>query len=617
MKSSESILKRIWKEFGIIAIAFVIIMIKSILFLAMLRTKDCASFDFAKTYFQPPAIMAQLCIVLITLSFSFLFKKGRVTYCLILDVLVSIMLIADIWYYRANGMFLSVRHIIHKQLFNPMAKNLFRPEAIDIVFVIDFILLIAFIIFIKFVIKSKIDFKKASFFDNKRRWIAFLVSFIGSVFIIGYSHYYIDIKDGTKGEKMLFKIAWAPFQTMSNMSPLGYHYYDIYRYGFDDGTKKLSDSDKKEIDNWYKDNEENLPDNKYKGMLKGKNLIAIQVESLENFVIGQKVYGQEITPNLNKLLNNSLYFDNIKEQNNSGTSSDCDLMVNTSTLPVREGATFLSYPWAKLPSLPKLLDKDGYTTISAHAETLGDWNWGEVHKGMLGFEKSWDISNFKDDENIGLGLSDGSFMTQIGNKLKNEKQPFYMFFATLTSHGPFDMPEKYKYLKLPKEFDETILGAYFQAVRYTDKQIGNFLNQLNNEGILKNSLVMIYGDHTGVHKFYNDKLKDIKLDGEWWKPNDKKIPFMIYNPEIKGEKFNVAGGQIDFFPTVAYLLGINKDEFEGKVMGRILVNTNRDSSVLNYGDISGNPKSEKEKEHLKNSLKIANDVITGGYYNNK
>lgn len=599
--------------YGIIILTFIILMIKSICFLAMLRTPSSITIDFGKTYFQSPPLLAHIAFITVLLSFGFLFKKRRKEYCLVIDILVSIMLLVDIWYFRANGAFLSVRQLLHKELFNPLDKNLVLPAAVDLIFFIDIIILLILVISQAI---TKRDMIKSLFVDVKRRWILFVATFVASIAIIAGSHYYIDVVDGTHGEKMLFRITWAPFQTMSNLSPLGYHYYDIYKYGFNQDETKLTNSDKEKINNWLQANKEELPDNKYKGMFKDKNVIAVQVESLENFVIGQKVYGQEITPNLNKMLANSLYFDNIYEQNNSGTSSDADLMVNTSILPVRKGATAYEFPWANLPSMPQVLAAMGYTTVSAHAEEPGSWNWAETHKGIYGFEESLDIHQFNKDEVIGLGLSDGSFMTQIAHKLKNVKQPFYNFFATLTSHGPFDMPEKYKYLDLPKEFDDTILGAYFQSVRYVDEQIANFIKELKSEGLLDNTVFMIYGDHTGVHKFYNDKLKDIKLEGDWWKNVDMKIPFIIYNPEISGETINVAGGQIDFYPTIAYLLGVDESKFEGKVMGRILVNTNRDSSILNSGKVAGNPRSKEEEDHVKQSLDIANKIITGNYYKN-
>ena len=395
------------------------------------------------------------------------------------------------------------------------------------------------------------------------------------------------------------------------MSPLGYHGFDL-KY-FVGRNKELSDLDINDVQSWINNNKEDIPDNEYFGMLKGKNLIAIQVESLENFVINKKVYGQEITPTLNKLLSGSLYFDNIYEQNNSGTSSDCDLMVNTSIFPIRATSTFPTYPWTKYNSLQNILNNEGYTTISTHAELPGSWNWAEPHKSF-GADKLWDINEFNIDEVIGPGLSDESYLKQIANKIKSENQPFYTFIATLTSHGPFEMPEDKKLLNLPKELDDNMLGGYFQSVRYADEAIKLFIEELEKNGQLDNTVLMIYGDHGGVHKFYEEEIKDAPLNENWWQENDKKIPFIIYNKDLKATTISKAGGQVDFLPTISYLLGVERSKFDNTSMGRVLVNTNRNATILNNGDIMGTPKDENEEKHLKDVFKIADDIIEGNYF---
>ncbi|MGU9013555.1 LTA synthase family protein [Clostridium perfringens] len=582
----------------------VVLQVKSMMLLSMLRTPGSASMNFGIMYFTPPAIWAHIAIVTLIASFVYLFKgKGRMWAAIVIDILVTILFIADIWYYRVNGTFLSIRHIIEPGIFNPIGKSLFNFKPIDLLFLVDFVIL--FLVY-KFTGLKNVKYKSSL----KTRLIAFISVFGISAIVIGFGHYYLDI--AKKSDKVLFRIAWAPFQTFSDISPLGYHGYDIYYYTNKEMT--LTDAEKNEIKTWFDENKEDLPDNKYKGMFEGKNLIAIQVESLENFVIGQKVYGQEITPNINKLLKNSLYFDNIKEQNNSGISSDCDLMVNTSMLPVRNGSTFFGYPWTEYNTLQDLLNSKGYNTISTHPEVPGNWNWAEAHKSFKA-DKIWDASQFDQSEVIGLGMSDESYLKQIGDKLKNEKQPFYTFLVTLTSHGPFEVPEDKQYLNLPQDLNENMLGAYFQSVRYTDEAIGKFINQLKEEGLLENTVIMLYGDHCGVHKFYEDDIKDSPLEGDWWKDNEKEIPFMIYNPSIQGETISKEGGQIDFLPTIAYLLGFNRDAFDSTAMGRVLVNTNRNAIILNDGEIVGNP-TPKEKAHLEKSFNIADMVIQGNYFKN-
>lgn len=581
-----------------------ILQTKSMLLLSMLRTTNSSSINFSTMYFGVPAIGAHLVIITLILSIMFLFKyKGKMWTALIINVIITILFIADIWYYRNNGTFLSIRHLLHPEIFNPIGKNLINFRPVDLLFVIDFI--VFFILF-------KFD-KLRKYNDNSRLSLRILktaIVFSLSALIIFISHYIIDIKGTIPGQSFL-RLSWAPFQTFSDMSPLGYHGFDL-KY-FVGRNKELSDSDINDVQSWINNNKEDIPDNEYFGMLKGKNLIAIQVESLENFVINKKVYGQEITPTLNKLLSGSLYFDNIYEQNNSGTSSDCDLMVNTSIFPIRATSTFPTYPWTKYNSLQNILNNEGYTTISTHAELPGSWNWAEPHKSF-GADKLWDINEFNIDEVIGPGLSDESYLKQIANKIKSENQPFYTFIATLTSHGPFEMPEDKKLLNLPKELDDNMLGGYFQSVRYADEAIKLFIEELEKNGQLDNTVLMIYGDHGGVHKFYEEEIKDSPLNENWWQENDKKIPFIIYNKDLKATTISKAGGQVDFLPTISYLLGVERSKFDNTSMGRVLVNTNRNATILNNGDIMGTPKDENEEKHLKDVFKIADDIIEGNYF---
>jgi len=603
----EQKLKNLIKRNWIFVFMVVTLQLKSMILLSMLRTPNSSSINLGGIYFGTPVLWAHIAIIVLICSPIFFFKeKGRIRAALIINVLVTIIFIADIWYYRANGTFLSYRHLIHREIFNPVGKNLFNPRLVDLAFFVDLIILCLNFILIK-TEDSKGEIKLS--FRSVKAISVFLISAL----IVGLGHYFVDVRQMVEG-KNLFRISWAPFQTFSDMSPLGYHGYDFTFYR--DKNKTLTLNETKEIENWFNENKENLEDNKYKGMLQGKNVIALQVESLENFVINQKVYGQEITPNLNKLLSKSLYFNNIYEQNNSGTSSDADVLVNTSIFPIRVGTTVFSYPWANFNTLQNLLNARGYETISTHAELPGSWNWAEMHKSF-GANKILDIGVYNQDEIIGLGLSDESYLKQISEKLKNEKEPFYAFMTTLTSHGPFDMPEDKKYLKLPKELDENMLGAYFQAVRYTDEAIGKFLEELDKNNQLDNTVVMIYGDHCGVHKFYEKDIENSPLEGDWWKDNHKKIPYIIYSKDLKPEVISKAGGQSDFLPTISYLLGIDRSEFENTSMGRVLVNTDRDAVILNDGTIMGTPKDEKETNHLKEIFNIADSVISKNYIGNK
>lgn len=64
--------------------------------------------------------------------------------------------------------------------------------------------------------------------------------------------------------------------------------------------------------------------NNLTGVAKGKNVIIIQMEAMQNFLLGRSVDGQEVTPNLNRLTQSSIYFDNYFTQIGQGGQMDLE-----------------------------------------------------------------------------------------------------------------------------------------------------------------------------------------------------------------------------------------------------------------------------------------------------
>ncbi|TGE31731.1 LTA synthase family protein [Desulfosporosinus sp. Sb-LF] len=578
---------------------------KSILFIGLINNDNATRFSFLKAFYSfsaPPSMLVYVSFIVIILSFSFLFK-GRTRYWFLVsgNLFVSLLILADLMYYRGFSSFISpylMSQTTNLDNLSSSIMSMLRP--IDFLFFIDLVILVG------------IGLKFKKFHGSaKRNVFALLVLLALSISYIYIQHVELDLKG--KGQDMLFRVAWSPNQTMSNLSPLGYHSYDLYNYYEDSKIKKLTPAENQEIKSWFAQKQENLPPNQFSGLFKGQNLIMIQVESLENFVLNQKVNGQEVTPNLNKLLPNSLYFSNFYEQVNNGTSADADLMTNTSVYPIRTGATFFRFPYNIYNSLPKLLKEKGYGTLAIHPDKGSYWNWMPALTS-IGFEKTMDVTHFKTDEQIGLGISDGSYFKQIAPIIASEKQPFYNFMVTLTSHNPFDLPDQYRKLALSEELNKTKLGGYFQSVNYTDEQIGNFLGTLDKSGVLDNSVVVIYGDHTGVHKYYNDEVKQVQPHENWWLDDTKRIPLIIYHKGMNGREIGITGGQVDTMPTVAYLMGVSEDKYKKTVLGRNLLNTNKDFAVLANKQYVGEAASNEKLQSNVLGIDIADLIIRKNYF---
>ena len=146
-------------------------------------------------------------------------------------------------------------------------------------------------------------------------------------------------------------------------------------FGYDDA--------KKEFTEYYADrtDEQNYT-NKYTDIFEGRNVIVIHAESMQGIAINRTFNGEEVTPNLNKMIKEGLYFDNFYSQVSVGTSSDTELTYNTSLMPTQSGTAFVSYFDRTYISTPSLLKDKGYYTFSMHANNADFWNRRAMHESF-------------------------------------------------------------------------------------------------------------------------------------------------------------------------------------------------------------------------------------------
>lgn len=598
-------LVNLYREFlddTFIIYTLIAIVLKSIIFEGFTLDKNAADFYLVISFFYTlPKLYYYIAFAGLLLSFTFLLKgRVRIWTLFALNLLVSVLLMIDLWYYRGFGTMTSV-HLLSQtsNLDNLSGSVMSFIKFNDFIFIFDLIVLLVLFIW-------RNQFFKHYTFSFKRFAILFLVCTV----IIGVVPFRTAVL-GIPDAKATFSMLDANITTY-NISPVGYHLMNAYNYFTEDAYKKLTQKEQEDIKKWFSQNQSNAPDNRYKGMLEGKNLILLQLESMESFPINKKIDGQEITPNINKLLNNSINFTNIMEQVNLGTTSDAEFMLNTSIYPMRDGSVFFRYPYNKYPSLPKLLEDKGYNTVSMHPDKGSYWNWMIAHSN-IGFSHSFDSLTFVHDETIGMGLSDGSFLRQMVERLKGEKQPFYNFSITLSNHSPFELPKEYRELKLSPQLDESVAGGYLQGVRYVDTQIGKLIENLKAANMLDNTVLVLAGDHEGIHKYYQGELDELRDIPDWLMDNGKRVPFIIYNPSLEKAEISNYGGQIDIMPTLLYILGVDESKYQNSAMGRNLLKSNKNYAILKDGKIVGTP-SETDASHATDALQIADKIIKSDYF---
>ncbi len=357
-------------------------------------------------------------------------------------------------------------------------------------------------------------------------------------------------------------------------------------FGYDKNAKKFRE--------YYENKKDETKTNEYTDMFKGKNILLIHAESIQNFTLNTSFNGVDVAPNLKKLASEGLYFSNFYAQESVGTSSDSEFTLSTSLMPASSGTVFVSYWDREYETLQKLLKKQGYYTFSMHGNNCSFWNRNNAHKS-LGYEKFYCYNkDFNIDETIGLGLSDKSFFRQASEKIKKISDEHTNFMGTLimlTNHTPFsdieshsDYEVTYKYKKKNEEtgqeeevtapyMEGTKLGNYFKSVHYADEAIGQLIDELDQNGVLDNTVIVIYGDHDAKLKksefkrFYNyDPETDSVLDKD--DPNykevdyyqyelNRKVPFIIWSKDNKdkAKETKKIMGMYDVIPTLGNMFG--------------------------------------------------------------
>lgn len=313
--------------------------------------------------------------------------------------------------------------------------------------------------------------------------------------------------------------------------------------------------------------------NQLYGVAKGKNLVVIQIEALQNFLIGAEYNGQEITPNLNKLLKgDSLYFNNYYSNIGKGNTADAEFSTLNSLYPVIDGESYRLYVDNDYDGLPWQLKDMGYNTFAFHGYSGDFWNRNEAYP-YQGIDNYYSMEDLENDELIGLGISDKSMFHQTADILKKETNPYFAFIITLTNHHPYILDEDKAKLNLLPEHIGTKFGSYIQTSHYSDEAIGEFIEELKASGQYENTVFALYGDHHGLNCNMDDN--DVIVSDYIGKHYDYDemlhIPLIIHIPGSGINKtITTLGGQIDFLPTISNLMGFKIDQ--PYILGQDLVN---------------------------------------------
>lgn len=311
-----------------------------------------------------------------------------------------------------------------------------------------------------------------------------------------------------------------------------------------------------------------IPSSPPEAVAKGHSVIMIQMESLSAWMIGLKVGGREVTPNMNRLLRECWYTPNMVTEIGRGNTSDAEFTANTSLLADRKLPS--SYLWRgkAIPSLPRLARKQGYEAMTFHTNVISYWRRDLLYPS-LGFSRWYAAPSFPRQDIVGPGSSDQILFTKVAQVLEakhRKKEPFLAEAITLDAHFPYFFGASHTDFPLPASVRGSTPGQYAQAVHFQDQQLGAFIRRLKRDGLWDDAVVVIYGDHFGVRPTgWETKLSSrerqqiLEVLGRPAKASDSfTVPFLLHLPgQTEGHTIPGLRAQVDIMPTVADVLGID------------------------------------------------------------
>lgn len=548
-------------------------------------------------------LLADLVIVLLLGSLAYFMKpKYRFRYFFLISIILSGICIINTVYYKNYLSFASI------SLLTTLTELGGYTDAVieNILEVKDFIYIwqLFGLVFIHLQLRKKGYYEKVEKIEIPK--IRFLNTIVVTLILLGL---FISMLTSTDISRL--RKQWNREYVVMEFGIYIYQFNDVITcvrtklnsmFGYDEANKNFRE--------YYKEVPEEQPYiNMYTNLFKGKNIIVIHAESIQNFLISDdllngkpaKFNGIEVTPTLNKLAKEGIYFSNFYAQESAGTSSDTEFTFNSSLLPSSNGTVFMNYFDREYVTIPKMLGEMGYYTFSMHGNKGSAWNRAVVHP-RFGYNNFYYYNSAYDlNENIGLGLSDKSFFNQSADIIKGINQKYtnwYGLLIMLTNHTPFSSINEYaeetgwiyevnyKYEEWSSEtgkmeevvsnyMEGTKLGNYFKSARYADEAIGEFIEKLDSEGLLDNTVIIIYGDHDAklraseFNRYYNydpytntinDKSDEgyIEIDDYTYELN-RSVPFIIWSKDIVGTKYSTevstVMGMIDAQPTLGNMFG--------------------------------------------------------------
>ena len=284
------------------------------------------------------------------------------------------------------------------------------------------------------------------------------------------------------------------------------------------------------------------------------NVLLLFIEALDRRHLRRTVNGVRVTPFLDRLFADSVTFEGF---HSNGAQTFHGLFAALCSALPRHGVAATKARYANdYLCLPSLLKRAGYRTQMVIGQNR-DRNHSRLGLFMArnGLDELIDEGDFPPEApRMGLGLTDGALFERLVEQIRGLRAtggPWLLTALTTGTHHPFEVPDAHPDVKaLRAQWDR-----YLPALRYTDLAVEQFFTTLQQEGLLRDTLVLVLGDH-GRHESIDAGQLAQHAAGHFLSP----LAIWV-DPSLRGEAYRpraVPGlaSQVDLAPTILGLAGL-------------------------------------------------------------
>jgi len=346
-----------------------------------------------------------------------------------------------------------------------------------------------------------------------------------------------------------------------------YHFYDLYEWsrvqlGAEGGGLLDEELVRKVFEDSRRSSLEKTP---FSGRYQGRDLILIQLESLENFAVEASYEGRPIMPFMNQARERAIHF-RLFDQTHLGRSADGQFMFLNSLHPPATRPLPFAYPTNRYFGLPHLFNEAGYRTFYIEPMDPIFWNSGILSE-HYGFQERL----FKEDlppENRardlkGWGLTDFALfkkVIEIGSKVE---QPYFMYVVTLMCHHPYSESSNTPVTSPPPK-RLNMVRRYLRCCAARDRALKELAEELARTPRGRETVLCMVGDHDA-----NLPTAELKKENYPIFPQNEEVPMILGSVEEilnlvpdaeMPEQPRFFGGQIDLAPTLGHVFSLNMEE---------------------------------------------------------